>query len=83
MKTPPYFAHDCDKCIYLGSGDIIRCGLVDFYRCPGYSLGPTAIVRFGNHGREYWSMPESMLQEASVYSSYAGAYLNNLERRDA
>ena len=70
----PYFTHDCNTCVYLGSGQVDG-QRVDFYRHPGQGLlSPTALARTGNDGPDYGSMPESMLATWSRPSSFLAEY---------
>lgn len=61
-EQSPRFAHDCEKCIFLG-----QYKEYDLYFCKQGGCHPTVIARYGNEGCEYcsglgFSMPH--MQEA-------------------
>lgn len=72
----PIYAHDCDACTFLGSGEAIGHSH-DFYTCPkeiSVSDSSTCCVaRFGDKGSEYVSMTlEDVLWDESLAALDAG-----------
>ena len=51
----PAYAHDCDACIFLGTGTVGGVDY-DFYTCPRETLGVCCIARWGSDGPQYASM---------------------------
>jgi hypothetical protein len=52
----PAYAHDCDRCTFLGRAVSQRTGEeADLYHCEGDTLGPTVIARLSDHGGDYRS----------------------------
>lgn len=67
--------HDCTRCEFLGTHTINEAPM-DFYRCET-PHGYTALGRYGDEGREYVSMPDALLQQASDHgSTFATAFLH-------
>ena len=55
--TTPRYKHDCDRCVYLGSGECnaLGEGFFDFYTCTNPDNVRSFIARYGNEGSEYAS----------------------------
>ena len=69
----PLYAHDCDRCTFLGRFDMAG-DTYDLYYCPQTSF-PTVIARYGNEGWEYFSGMKSSnlsLVEARQRAEKAG-----------
>ena len=64
FSMKPYFVHDCDECIYLGSYNI-EGDKRDFYTCgkQGYW---TYIARHGSKGSEYLSYPSFVIKDCLI-----------------
>lgn len=74
----PKFEHDCDACVFLGSGNV-QDHTYDFYACPREwsvtSSGPPGshmccIARFGSKGPEYASMTHSVEAWAEALAAF-------------
>lgn len=55
----PRYDHDCDHCRFVG-----HLGDVDCYTC-----GESVIMRYGNDGPDYESMPRTMAEHIPEYST--------------
>ncbi len=69
--APPRFAHDCERCVYLGHVET-----EDAYACP-QSGWPTVVLRFADDEEAYRSAPEYVGLLPSVLAIRA----NELMRR--
>lgn len=60
IENKKLYKHDCEDCIYLGSGE-----LMDFYFCKKSLIEDTAslIVRLSDKPSDYCSMPASVAEE--------------------
>ncbi len=63
-NTPavPTFTHDCAECTYLGTLSSTR-RLVDLYHC---KRDRSLIVRFGEEGWDYSSLPRDMVEHGEA-----------------
>jgi len=55
MTDTPQFAHDCDKCQFLGRYICERYGECDLYYCDQGAAVETVVARYGNDGPQYTS----------------------------
>lgn len=67
VDVQPFYQHDCDKCVYLGSATINTVN-VDFYVCDS-GLWPTIITRHSDEGSDYESMPAHLICPLSPFAS--------------
>lgn len=59
----PQFQHDCTHCRFVG----VIVGM-DCYTC-----GDSVIMRFGDHGADYESLPRKVASDFSSYSKVLAA----------
>lgn len=62
----PQFKHDCDRCRFVG--------IIHGRDC--YTCGDSVVMRFGNDGPDYQSLPREVAAEAEPYRAVMVAELN-------
>jgi len=84
VDMEPFFTHDCDKCVYLGSATVNTVD-VDFYVCENGSLGkPTLIYRTSSKGADYGSTPVDYVSPLSLFAIMAlSLYVKHLKANGA
>ena len=62
----PFFTHDCNHCIYLGSIRTVQPYEIvqpyDFYYCPNTKTGGSCIIRDGNNPEDNQSFPWDIIK---------------------
>jgi hypothetical protein len=61
----PIFTHDCEKCIYCGATALHPHNVVDVYI--HLSAAGTIVVRYGNDGPNYYSIPYPIINKMPDY----------------
>ncbi|HOT83248.1 MAG TPA: hypothetical protein PLQ12_08100 [Candidatus Defluviicoccus seviourii] len=59
----PQFQHDCPHCRFVGFVAGMDC----------YTCGDSVVMRFGNHGSDYESLPRKVASDFSSYSKVLAA----------
>ncbi len=77
----PYFQHDCDSCVYLGSSkwETSHDGKIhmrDHYFCPDCDAG-TVISRYSSDGGDYLSVS---VKNINIQSNLAGIALLAIQK---
>lgn len=60
QTAEPAHRHDCDQCVFKGSGTEANGNPVDVYRCEQHGI-PTWVGRYGSGGPDYTTLPEHMI----------------------
>lgn len=68
-KATPFFAHDCDRCVYIGK---VPFSFADLYVCHRKDNDHDVVVRYGNDGAAYSSSTISLLAGRLAPEDFSG-----------